>query len=89
MINFQDALIPLFGLVVLMIIVLAALLWLARTTIVLVTGEYKLRVNETLGLPKGTIRSFVIITFTAIMFVIFFGDVGVSWIDHLRGYAGN
>jgi len=74
--SFQETLIPIFGWTVLVIIALAALLWLVRTSMVLVTGEYKLKVNETLGLPKGTIRSFIVITFTAIMFLVFFGDVG-------------
>ena len=29
---------------------------------------------ETLGLPKGTVRSFIVITFTGIMFLLLFGE---------------
>ena len=30
---------------------------------------------ETLSLPKGTVRSFIVITFTGIMFLVFFADI--------------
>ena len=72
---FQDIIIPSFAWLVFAIILGAFLALVWRTYRAFKDDDFKLRVNETLGLPKGTIRSFIIITFTAIMFLIFFGDI--------------
>lgn len=71
---FQDIIIPSFaGLIFL--IILGAFIALAYRTI-RAFRKNELRPDETLGLPRGTIRSFFVITFTAIMFLVFFGDFG-------------
>lgn len=82
---FQDIIIPSFAWLVFAIILGAFLALIWRTIRAFRDGEFKLRLNETLGLPKGTIRSFIVITFTAIMFLIFFGDIdGVEIPDEDR-----
>ena len=55
-------------------IILGAFLALAVRTIQVLMSDKRLEPAETLGLPKGTIRSFIVITFTAIMFIVFFAD---------------
>lgn len=70
---YQDTLIPWFGWLIFGIILVTFVGLVARTIRVFIKKEF--RSDETLGLPKGTIRSFIIITFTGIMFIIFFGDI--------------
>ena len=55
-------------------IVLFTFLALARRTLQVLGDKKLVDTAETLGLPKGTIRSFIVITFTAITFVVFFAD---------------
>ena len=71
---FQDIIIPSFAWLVFLIILGAYVALGFRTWRAFRRNEFKLRLDDTLGLPKGTIRSFIVITFTAIMFLVFFGD---------------
>ena len=65
--------VPAFMWLVFAIILGAFLAWAFRTAKVLFDDK-RLERAQTLGLPKGTIRSFIVITFTAIMFIVFFAD---------------
>ena len=56
------------------VIILGAFVALAFRTVKVLRNDKLVERAETLGLPKGTIRSFIVITFTAIMFIVFFAD---------------
>ena len=69
---FQDIIIPTFAWLVFLIILGAFVAWAFRVWRAFRKNELD-RV-ETLGLPKGTVRSFIVITFTGIMFLLLFGE---------------
>ena len=68
-----DFIIPAFAWLVFAMI-LGAFAALGYRTWKVLTNENLVERAETLGLPKGTIRSFIVITFTAITFIVFFAD---------------
>jgi hypothetical protein len=70
----QDILIPAFGWLVLVIIALTLVVWLWRTVWFMLDKNEPWATGETMGLPKGAVRTFIVISFTGIMFLIFFGD---------------
>lgn len=73
--HFEDVIVPVFGWVVFVIFVFAIAVWGARILKFFIANRDEPPYpGETLGLPKGSVRSFIVITFSAVMFLIFFGD---------------
>jgi hypothetical protein len=72
--NFENVLVPAFGWLVLGVIGVAMLMWVWRVGYFLIDDPRAGFTEETMGLPKGAVRTFVVISFSGIMFLIFFGD---------------
>lgn len=72
--NFQNVLLPAFGWLVLGVIAVAFLMWVWRVGYFMIDDPRDGFTEETLGLPKGAIRTFIVISFSGIMFLIFFGN---------------
>ena len=72
--NFQNILLPWFAWLVLAVLALAMVMWVWRVGLFMLNENEAWRPGETLGLPKGAIRTVIVISFSAIMFLIFFGN---------------
>lgn len=72
--HIQNTLLPAFAWLVFGVIALTALMWVCRVAYFMIDDPHEGFTEETLGLPKGAVRSFIVISFTAIMFLIFFGN---------------
>jgi hypothetical protein len=72
--HIQNTLLPAFAWLVFGVITLTMLMWVWRVAYFMIDDPHDGFTEETLGLPKGAVRTFIVISFTAIMFLIFFGN---------------
>lgn len=72
--HIQNTLLPAFAWLVFGVIALAMAVWVWRVVRFMWNEDEAWVTEETLGLPKGAVRTFIVISFTAIMFLIFFGN---------------
>jgi len=72
--NFHNVLLTAFGWLVFGVIGVAILAWVWRVGTFMTDTSQAWSQEETLGLPKGAVRTFIVISFSGIMFLIFFGN---------------
>ena len=72
--HFQSTFLPAFAWLVFGVIALAIGVWVLRILLFIKNEDEPWANDETLGLPKGSVRTFIVISFTAIMFLTFFGN---------------
>ena len=72
--HIQNTLLPAFAWLVFGVIASTTLMWVWRIVGFMLDKDQAWDAEETLGLPKGAVRTFIVISFTGIMFLIFFGN---------------